>query len=196
MKSDGSAVVVNGLHQTTPENNLSLKPGIGSGSENRIKTMGQIGIIGAGNASPEEYEAARTVGNLIAENHGILICGGLSGVMEAACKGAKEQGGLTIGIVPDTGSGNLYLDVVIRSGPGHARNALVVQSSDAVIAIGGGYGTLSEIAIALKTHCPVFGIKTWEIHGVTGCASPEEAVIKAVSAARRSPGYRNPRAVP
>ena len=155
--------------------------------------MGQIGVIGAGNASPEEYEAARTVGNLIAEDHEILVCGGLSGVMEAVCKGAQERGGLTIGIVPDTGNGNPYLDIVIRSGLGYARNALVVQSSDAVIAIGGGYGTLSEIAIALKTHCPVFGIKTWEIKGVTRCSSPEEAVLKAVRAAHRSPGYRSPR---
>jgi uncharacterized protein (TIGR00725 family) len=158
--------------------------------------MGQIAVIGPADPSAEEYETARTVGCLIASNHETTVCGGLSGVMEAACKGAKEQAGLTIGIVPDTGGGNLYLDVVIRSGLGHARNALVVQSADAVIAVGGGYGTLSEIAIALKIHCPVFGIKTWDIPGVTRCASPEEAVIKAVSAARRSPGYRNPRAGP
>jgi uncharacterized protein (TIGR00725 family) len=175
------------------KNNLSLKLGIGSGSENRIKTMRQIGVIGAGNASPEEYEAARTVGNLIAENHEILVCGGLSGVMEAACKGARERKGSTVGIVPDTGNGNQYLDVVIRTGQGYARNVIVVQSSDAVIAIGGGYGTLSEIAIALKTAHPVFGLKTWEIEGVLKCATPEEAVLKAVRAARRSPWYRTPR---
>jgi len=158
--------------------------------------MGQIGVIGAGNASPEEYEAARTVGNLIAENHEILVCGGLSGVMEAACRGAQERGGLTIGIVPDAGNGNRYLDAVIRTGLGHARNTLVAQSSDAVIAIGGGYGTLAEIAIALKTGHPVFGIKTWEIEGVVKCATPEEAVLMAVRAARLSPGYRTPRAGP
>ena len=116
--------------------------------------------------------------------------------MEAACKGAREKGGLTIGIVPDTGNGNAYLDIIIRSGLGHARNALVVQSSDAVIAIGGGYGTLSEIALALKAHRPVFGIKTWEIKGVTPCSTPEEAVLRAVHAARRSPGYRSPRGGP
>ncbi len=155
--------------------------------------MGQIGVIGAGNASPEEYEEARTVGNLIAENHETLVCGGLSGVMEAACKGAHKKGGLTIGIVPDTGNGNRYLDIVIRTGIGHARNTLVAQSSDAVIAIGGGYGTLSEIAIALKTGHPVFGLKTWEIEGIVKCATPQEAVLRAVHAARRSPGYRTPR---
>jgi uncharacterized protein (TIGR00725 family) len=196
MKSDGSAADGKGLHQTTRENNLSLKLGIGSGSENRIKTMGQIGVIGAGNASPEEYEAARTVGNLIAENHEILVCGGLFGVMEAACKGARERKGSTVGIVPDTGNGNRYLDVVIRTGQGYARNVIVVQSSDAVIAIGGGHGTLSEIAIALKTGHPVFGLKTLEIEGVLNCATPEEAVLMAVRAARLSPGYRTPRAGP
>ena len=152
--------------------------------------MGQIAVIGPADPSPEEYETARRVGCLIASDHETLVCGGLSGVMEAACKGAREKGGLTIGIVPDTGSGNAYLDIIIRSGLGHARNALVVQSSDAVIAIGGGYGTLSEIALALKAHRPVFGVKTWEIEGVTPCSTPEEAVLRAVHAARRSPGYR------
>jgi uncharacterized protein (TIGR00725 family) len=155
--------------------------------------MGQIGVIGGADASPEEYEAARTVGNLIAENHEILVCGGLFGVMEAACKGAKERDGLTVGIVPDTGNGNLYLDLVIRTGQGHARNVLVVQSADAVIAIGGGYGTLSEIAIALRIKRPVFSIGSWDIQGVKQCATPEEAVLMAVHAARQSPSYRSPR---
>ena len=158
--------------------------------------MGQIAVIGPADPTPEEYETARTVGFLIVGNRETLVCGGLSGVMEAACRGAQEQGGLTIGIVPDTGNGNRYLDVVIRTGLGHARNTLVVQSSDAVIAIGGGYGTLSEIAIALKTGHPVFGIKTWEIEGIVKCATPEEAVLMAVRAARLSPGYRTPRAGP
>jgi uncharacterized protein (TIGR00725 family) len=158
--------------------------------------MGQIGVIGPADPSPEEYETAQTVGNLIAGNHETLVCGGLSGVMEAACRGAKEQDGLTIGIVPDTGNGNQYLDIVIRTGLGHARNALVAQSSDTVIAIGGGYGTLSEIAIALKMSRPVFGIKTWDIEGVIKCATPEEAVLRAVRAALLYPGYRTPRAGP
>jgi uncharacterized protein (TIGR00725 family) len=158
--------------------------------------MGQIAVIGQADPSAEEYGIARTVGCLIAREHETLVCGGLSGVMEAACKGAQDQGGVTVGIVPDSGNGNQYLDIVIRSGLGHARNALVVQSSDAVIAIGGGYGTLSEIAIALKTNRPVFGIKTWEIKGVIKCSTPEEAVLKAVRAARRSPGYHSPRGGP
>jgi len=108
----------------------------------------------------------------------------------------RNEGGLTVGIVPDAGNGNRFLDVVIRTGLGHARNTLVAQSSDAVIAIGGGYGTLSEIAIALKIGHPVFGIKTWEIEGVVKCATPEEAVLMAVRAARLSPGYRTPRGGP
>jgi hypothetical protein len=158
--------------------------------------MGQIAVIGPADPTPEEYEAAQTVGYLIAGNHETVVCGGLSGVMEAACKGAREQGGLTIGIVPDHGNGNPFLDIIIRSGLGHARNVLVVQSSEAVIAVGGGYGTLSEIAIALKSGRPVFGIKTWEIGGVMKCATPEEAVLMAVRAARLSPLYRSPRSGP
>ncbi|MFA5416597.1 MAG: TIGR00725 family protein [Methanoregula sp.] len=140
----------------------------------------QIAVIGAADANPEEYEAARVVGRLIAKNTGILICGGMGGVMEAACKGAREFGGRIVGILPGTGNGNPYLDIVIRTGLGHARNVLVVQSADAVIAIGGGYGTLSEIAIALKLNKPVFGLKTWDIKGVASCENPEEAVIRAV----------------
>lgn len=156
--------------------------------------MGQIAVIGAADTTPEEYEAALMVGRLIARHHETLVCGGLYGVMEAACKGAKEQDGLTIGIVPDTSNGNAFLDIVIRTGLGHARNVLIAQSSDAVIAIGGSYGTLSEIAIALKMKRPVFGIKTWDIEGVTKCVTPEEAVIRAVNAAHQFPLYRTPRA--
>jgi hypothetical protein len=153
--------------------------------------MGQIAVIGTADATPEIYEAARTIGHLIATNHETLVCGGLGGVMEAACTGAHEEGGITVGIVPDTGNGNASLDIVIRTGLGHARNALVVQSADAVIAVGGNYGTLSEVAIALKTGRPVFGYKTWDIDGVIACATPEEAVLMAVRAARLSTSYRS-----
>ena len=158
--------------------------------------MGQIAVIGAADATPEEYDAGQEVGRLIAKNRETLVCGGLYGVMEAACKGAKEHDGLTIGIVPDTGKGNQYLDIVIRTGLGHARNVLVAQSADAVIAIGGGYGTLSEIAIALKMNHKVFSLKSWDIRGVKQCATPEETVIRAIRAARLSPAYRIPQAAP
>jgi uncharacterized protein (TIGR00725 family) len=147
----------------------------------------QIAVIGAGECTPEEDEMAETAGILIAENHEILICGGLGGVMEAACRGAKERGGTTVGILPHTGKGNPFLDIAIRTGLGHARNAVLVQSADSVIAIGGSYGTLSEIGIALKEKKPVFGVGTWDIEGIFKCRSPEEAVLMAVRAARLSP---------
>jgi uncharacterized protein (TIGR00725 family) len=112
---------------------------------------------------------------------------GLGGVMESACREAKEAGGTTVGILPDTGGGNPYLDITIRTGLGHARNVLVGLSADAVIAVGGSYGTLSEIAIALKTGLPVYGINTWDIEGVIPCSSPEEAVTLAVHNTPRYP---------
>jgi hypothetical protein len=146
----------------------------------------QIAVIGAADATPEESGTAYAVGSLVVGAGATLICGGLGGVMEAACRGAQEAGGMTVGIVPDTGHGNRYLDIVIRSGLGHARNVLVSQSADAVIAIGGSYGTLSEIAIALKTGRPVFGLSSWDIPGVIRCATLEEAVKMAVRDARES----------
>ena len=140
----------------------------------------QIAVIGASDCSAEEYRTAEEVGRLIATHHATLVCGGMGGVMEAACRGAREAGGWTVGIVPDTGNGNPYLDVVIRTGLGHARNVLVVQSADAVIALGGSYGTLSEIAIALKQQRQVFGLGSWKIEGVVQCNDPEDAVKNSV----------------
>lgn len=139
----------------------------------------QIAVIGAGDANADEYGAACAVGALLA-GRATLVCGGMGGVMEAACKGAREKGGLTVGILPDTGSGNPYLDIIIRTGLGHARNVVVVQSADAVIAVGGSHGSLSEIAIALKLGKPVFGLGTWDIPGVVRCAGPDEAVERAL----------------
>jgi len=144
----------------------------------------QIAVAGGAQASPGEYETARAVGRLIAENGAVLLCGGLGGVMEAACRGAQEQGGTTVGIISGTGDGNPYLGIVVRTGLGHGRNVLVAQSGDALIAVGGSYGTLSEIAIALKIGCPVFGLSTWEIEGVVSCGTPGEAVKRALDVAR------------
>lgn len=143
----------------------------------------QISVVGAAEATGEEYSIAYETGRFIAQAGATLVCGGLFGVMEAACRGAREAGGRTVGIVPGTDDGNAYLDAVIRTGLGQARNVLVVQSGDAVIAIGGNYGTLSEIAIALKTGRRVFGIKTWDIPGVTQCVTAEDAVTGAAAAA-------------
>jgi uncharacterized protein (TIGR00725 family) len=149
--------------------------------------MGQIAVIGAVDADPREMATADAVGALVAKHGAVLVCGGLGGVMDAACRGAKEAGGTTVGILPGTEGGNPYLDISIRTGLGHARNILVVLSADAVIAVGGSYGTLSEIALALRTGRPVYGINTWDIEGVLSCSSPEEAVTQAVHNRARSP---------
>jgi uncharacterized protein (TIGR00725 family) len=127
----------------------------------------QIGVIGGGTCSAEIYEIAQEVGREIARNGCSLVCGGLGGVMEAACRGAREAGGITIGILPTTNKGdaNPYCDLVIPTGLGHARNVLVVHASDALVAVDGETGTLSEIAIALKVGKPIVGIKTWELEG-------------------------------
>jgi hypothetical protein len=145
----------------------------------------QVAVIGPGESSPEESSAAETIGALLARRGAILVCGGLGGVMEAACRGAVQAGGLTVGIIPHTGEGNPFVRVTIRTGLSHARNIVVVQSADTVIAVGGAYGTLSEIAIALKLGKPVFGFRTWDIPGVQACTDPGEAVIRACAAPSR-----------
>ncbi len=141
----------------------------------------QIAVIGPGQATPQEAETAYETGRMIAGTGAVLVCGGLGGVMEAACRGAQEAGGTTVGILPGTGEGNRHLGITIRTGLGHARNALIVLSADAVISIGGSHGTLSEIAIALKTGRLVYGLRTWDIDGIIPCKTPEEAVMRAVS---------------
>lgn len=147
----------------------------------------QIAVVGAARCSGDEEEEAVRAGQAIAGAGAVLLCGGEGGVMEAACRGAAGCGGLVVGILPGTGDGNPYLSVTIRTGLGHARNVVLVQSSDAVVAIGGSYGTLSEIAIAAKTGKEVFGYRTWDLPFVVRCESPEEAVDGALRAARRSP---------
>jgi uncharacterized protein (TIGR00725 family) len=133
----------------------------------------RIGVIGPSEAHAELCSLAEDVGRRIAEAGAILICGGGSGVMEAASKGAKSAGGITIGIIPGTNENeaNQYIDIPIITGMGHGRNIINVWSSDAVIAIGGGYGTLSEIALALRTDKPVIGLSTWDF-SVQGMSEP------------------------
>jgi uncharacterized protein (TIGR00725 family) len=130
--------------------------------------MPTIAVVGAGVATREEQAVARDVGRLLAQAGAPVVCGGRGGVMEAVCRGAHEAGGTTVGILPgsDRADANPYVDVVIPTGLGEARNAVVVRAADGVIAVGGGYGTLSEIAFALKLGLPVVGVRTWELsHG-------------------------------
>ncbi len=139
----------------------------------------QIGVIGAGSCPREVYELARKVGREIARRGHVLICGGLGGVMEAACKGAKEMGGMTVGILPGAQreTANPWVDIAIATDMGHARNVIIVHSSDGLIAVSGGPGTLSEIAIALKVGKPVVALKSWSLEGkVPQANSPQEAV--------------------
>ncbi len=145
--------------------------------------MKLIAVIGGRNANPSQLKAAEDVGRLIALNKAILICGGLGGVMEAASKGAKSANGITIGILPQEEKqyANDYIDVPIATGMGIGRNVIITRTADAIIAIGGEYGTLSEIAFGLQIDKPVIGIDTWEIDGIIKAVDAEDAVKKALS---------------
>ncbi|WP_297212852.1 MULTISPECIES: TIGR00725 family protein [Thermodesulfovibrio] len=140
--------------------------------------MKTVGVIGAGKADEELIRLAEEVGRLLAKNGITVITGGLGGVMEAACRGAYFKGGITVGILPTLSKedANPYVKIPIPTGMGEMRNALIVRASDALVAIGGEYGTLSEIAFALKTGKRVVGLKTWDIRGIIQVNSPEEAV--------------------
>jgi uncharacterized protein (TIGR00725 family) len=147
--------------------------------------MGYIAVVGPGDASPTEVESAELIGRGIAQRGHVLVCGGLGGVMAAACRGASIAGGTTVGILPGTDrtAGNEWLTVAIPTGLGELRNGLVVRAADAVIAVGGGHGTLSEIALALKTGIPVIGLNTWDVDGIDRVDSPEEALQRATARA-------------
>lgn len=140
-----------------------------------------ISVIGAGQCTKREAKLAEEVGREIARAGAVLICGGLGGVMEAASRGASEAGGLTVGILPGENpkQANPYIKLAIASGVGRARNMAIAKSARAVIAVGGGYGTLSEIAYALQSGIPVIGLKTWEL---VKNGKPQEVIIKAETA--------------
>jgi uncharacterized protein (TIGR00725 family) len=153
-----------------------------------------IGVIGGGDVSQVTAQIAEEVGREIARRGAVLVCGGLGGVMEAACLGAAAEGGLTVGILPgdDRRAANPYVKIPIITGIGYARNVAVVKSSQAVIAVDGSYGTLSEIAHALQSGIPVIGLGTWSISikeqedsSIHRAVSPREAVEKAFSLARQ-----------
>lgn len=142
-----------------------------------------LAVIGSADCDERIALQAREVGREIARLGAILVCGGKGGVMEAACQGAKSEGGTTIGILPgmDRREANRYVDIAIVTGLADARNALIVRTADAVIAVSGGHGTLSEIGLALKMGRPVVGLNTWELarHG-----EPDQAVLEATTPAR------------
>lgn len=138
-----------------------------------------ISVVGSGTATGSLYDRAREVGRLVAGRGGIVVCGGLSGVMEAAARGATEKGGVAIGVLPDEdrGRANEYLSYSVATGAGQARNLAVVCSGDVVIAVGGEYGTLSEVGLALKMGRPVVSLGSWDLGDhVTVAATAREAV--------------------
>ena len=148
----------------------------------------QIAVIGAGTATPELVKLAEEVGRLLAVRGAVLVCGGLGGAMEAAARGAREAGGTTIGILPgeSRSEANPWIDYAVVTGMGHARNLAVVASGDAVIAVGGEWGTASEIALGRKLSRPVVVLgpgPTIEGEGIVRAVSPEDAVELALSLA-------------
>ena len=146
-----------------------------------------IGVIGAGDCSEEICEQAKKVGERIAQAGAVLVCGGMGGVMEAAAKGAKSQSGITVGIMPgvDKAQANPYIDFPVVTGLGEGRNLLVVRNSDALIAFPGKFGTLSEIAFALKIGKPVVGLSTWNVsEEIITATNAQEAVSMALDRAR------------
>jgi uncharacterized protein (TIGR00725 family) len=147
----------------------------------------QVSVVGSG---PDHEERAEAVGRLLAERGATVVTGGLGEVMAAASRGAKSAGGTTIGILPgETQAGaNPWLDHVVVTGIGHGRNLAVVASGEAVIAVGGRYGTLAEIGFALTLGRPVVVLEPgWDVEGTRRAQTPEEAVEFALAAARHTP---------
>lgn len=151
-----------------------------------------VAVVGAGDAGEDLERVAERVGRGLAENGAVLLCGGLTGVMEAACRGCRAGGGTSVGILPgnDRGAANEFVDVALATGMGEMRNALIVRAADVVIALGGEFGTLSEVAFALKTGRRVVGYDTWDLSrgtandGIVRVDSAEDAVAAALGLAR------------
>src|SRR3954452_11833637 len=150
-----------------------------------------VAVVGAGDASAQQTSDAGLVGRGLAEAGAVVVCGGLGGVMEAACRGEKSAGGTTLGILPGShrADANAFVDIAVATGLGEMRNGLVVRSADALIAIGGEFGTLSEVALALKAGKTVVGLGTWElaeggerVEAIVSAASAEDAVARALAA--------------
>jgi uncharacterized protein (TIGR00725 family) len=152
-----------------------------------------VGVAGASGAEPALLDQAEVLGRRLAEGGAIVVCGGGPGVMAAVCHGAQSAGGTTVGLLPglDRAEGNPHLTIAIPTGLGQGRNLLLVRSSDALIAVGGGFGTLSEIALALRTGTPVIGLATWslqlddqQVDAFPVAGDPDTAAQLALEAAR------------
>lgn len=158
-----------------------------------------VAVVGGSAAEDHNWAVAEAVGRGLARRGAVVVCGGLGGVMEAACRGARAENGTTVGILPgdDRAAANPFVDVALPTGMGEGRNALVVRAADALVAVGGGFGTLSEIALALRAGVPVIGVDTWElskggeaVDAIIRVEDPDEAAEMAVRLAlgARSPG--------
>ncbi len=151
----------------------------------------RISVCGTSQPDALLFALAEEVGLRLARSRAIVLCGGLGGVMEAVCRGARQAGGLTVGLLPSKNAqtANPYVLLPLPTGMHEARNVLLINSAEAVIAIGSGWGTLSEIALARRADLTVFGLHTWEPSGtialVEPVASPEQAVVRALAAARQ-----------
>ncbi len=159
-----------------------------------MKQRLHIGVLGPNTCTREEYELGYAVGAGLAEAGAVLVCGGLGGMMEAAAEGAKSRDGVTVGLLPgeEAQSANAFIDIPLPTGLGPVRNVLVVRACDAVIAIRGGYGTLSEVAFALRLGVPVIGLNTWSAvkdgqpdPGIHAVDTPEEAVRLALEQGKK-----------
>jgi uncharacterized protein (TIGR00725 family) len=141
-----------------------------------------VAVCGASQATPSQLDAAREVGRLLAKRGAVVINGGFGGVSGAASEGASLEGGTVVGILPDAdrSSVNPHLTVAIATGLGQVRNAVIVTAADSVIAIGAGWGTLSEIAFAKRLDRPVFALDTWDVPGLEVVKTPAEAVQRAL----------------
>ena len=147
-----------------------------------IRKRIRIAVIGGSRPGRQALDTALEVGRLIARSGAVVVCGGLGGVMEAASRGAREEGGLVVGILPGNSpaDANPWIDIPIATGLGYTRNSLVVMNADAIIAVDGEYGTLSEIAYGLIQGKKVVGLRTWDVRGVTVAETAEEAVRLAL----------------
>jgi uncharacterized protein (TIGR00725 family) len=147
-----------------------------------------VAVVGPGEASPEELHTAEEIGARLADTGAVVVTGGLGGVMEAACRGARSRRGRTIGILPgdDRDAANGWVEIAIATGLGELRNGLVVRAADALVAVGGGHGTLSEVALALKLGRPVVGLGTWAVHGVDHVSTPDAALDRIAALLLRS----------